>query len=505
MFVCSKVDHDNKAKAFDKGEDIDGEDLSDTSDSEATRLYCQEKKLKVFRQLQSSSFLSIDEQLESTVRFHGVSALNVAKSRKHDTINYDTLTFDRFHCSILKELESALKKDSKKALGNLLTAQEMIFLSSVSARKSLSHTAYLIPSLSDQALKTELHLFQTTLRLGFKCDEINESIRRRLESLSVSFMDEAEHYQQIDQKTIAEQFQTMKLTEAIDAELLKEVRIEGLLVQEFTSTIKHAILEKTFNVLKYYIHSALKDALSEAVGELIKLTQIARDPLIGRLIKRIFGASYESEDEVHSFLKLHMILDGLLDTIDTAVSSTLRRSISTPLSEFDVATVGNNPRPHDVHWRRKVAQTLLSKLDYRKIANSVITTCDDALLGLHQRFRETVESYHRINQVINAGNLTSTLQELRTNYVPRVAELAVKGHSLGYAIERGRPVLGSPFKPTEHGRIYSCASPRWSTGQDESLIKVITKSGVGVEIWNQTMIDCLHARYCSFVVLTTTS
>ena len=154
--------------------------------------------------------------------------------------------------------------------------------------KSLSHTAFLVPSLSDQALKTELHIFQTTLKLTFNCDNISENIRRHLERLSVDFMDEAEHYQEIDQGTITREFQSMQKTAEIDPELLKQVRIEGLMVQEFMITIKAAILEKTFNVLKFYIHGTLRGALSEAVGELIKLTQIARDPLIGRLVKRIF-------------------------------------------------------------------------------------------------------------------------------------------------------------------------------------------------------------------------
>ena len=76
-----------------------------------------------------------------------------------------------------------------------------------------------------------------------------------------------------------------------------------------------------------------------------------------------------------------------------------------------------------------------------------------------------------------------------------MAELAVKGHSLGHAIERGRPVLGSLYMTTTHGHIYSCTSPRWVGCYQEALIKVIIKSVAGETIWNQTMIDCLHARY----------
>ena len=142
MFVCSKIDQDRKGKAYDGGNDIDDEESTDFSRlSEEDLNYCVTKKEKVFRQLKNFSLLSMEEQMESTVHFHGVSARSVAKARRHKILTYHTLSFDRFQCSILRELESALKKDSKKALGNLLTAQEMIFLSAVSAREvTFSHS-----------------------------------------------------------------------------------------------------------------------------------------------------------------------------------------------------------------------------------------------------------------------------------------------------------------------------------------------------------------------------
>ncbi|KAK3712990.1 hypothetical protein QZH41_014112 [Actinostola sp. cb2023] len=491
MFVCSKVDIDKQAQEYDN--DDDKQDLTDRYQ------LALKKKIEVFRQLKASYFLARDEEIDASLHFHGVSARNVEKARKHNEQNNDTRSFDRLHCCILEKLENALMKDSKKALGNLLSAQEMILCSVISARKSLSLTTHLIPSVCDQALKTELLIFQTTLKLGMKSDEIKNTIRRDLEQLSAGFLDEGENYQIIDQRTMRKEFQTIQKTAGIDPELLKQVRIEELLVMEFTSAIKGAIVDRTFNVLKFSIHMVLKEVLSHAVREMIKLTQTVRNPLIGRLVKRIFGApTSESEEDVNDFLQLHRILDGLLDSVDAAVNSTLRREISIPLSEFDVNEVGSNPRPRDAHWRRKVVQTLLSKLDFKRVASSVIESCDESLLKLHKLFRDSVENYRTLNTIFDGANLTTTLQHLRSKYVPRVAELAVRGHSLRYVIERGVPELGVKIKSTAHGEIYSCASRHWCWDQKECMVKVVTKSEVGLEVWCQTMKDCINSMNINY-------
>lgn len=495
VFVCSKVDKDKNAVLNDdKDENDEEDDDTDFKDpSQDIIELAMKKKQEVFRQLKEACFLGLNDDIDSSVNFHGVSARNVETARRKSKQNHDTRCFDRFHCAILQKLEDALKKDSKKALDNLLTAQEMILLSVVNTKRSLSHSANLIPSVCDQALKTELSIFQTTLKLSFKSVEIKETIRRNLEQLSVVFMDEGEHYQLADGGTVMKELKTITESAEIDPELLKQVRLEELLVMEFTSTIKGAILDKTFNILKVTIHGVLREVLSQAVGELIKLTQSVRNPLIGRLVKRIFGASTEPQEDVNSFLKLQMILDGLLDSVDGAVNSTLRKEISGPLSEFSVNDVGKNPRPRDKHWRRKVVQTLLSKLDYQHVADRVIETCDESLLKLHKLFRETVESYRALNKILERDNLTLTVEKLRSNYLPRVAELAVRGHAIRYAIERGPPVLGDHIKSTAHGRILSCSSRQWFGGKEEAMVKVCTKSAVGADVWHQTMIDCLHA------------
>lgn len=492
MFVCSKVDCNKRAHEYDKDDEKGEED--EKGEDELYEL-AQEKKEKLFEQLTRAHFL-LSTSMQDCPLFHGVSAKNVKSARRSNLQNKETDAFNRFQHCILQRLEDALRRDSKRVLSELLSAQEMILNSVVNTRKSLSMTANLLPEICDQALKTELSIFQANLKLGIKSDEVKSTIRHDLEELASAILDEGESYIIPERNTIQKEFQTIQQSIGVDPELLQEIRIEELLLMEFLSNLKGAILDRTFNVLKYSIQGVIREALSQAVGELIKLTQcdLITHPFIGHLVQRIFGVSTEAEQDGNGFIKLHVVLDGLLETVDSAVNSALRQEISGPLSNFDVTTVGRNPRPRDPLWRRKVVQTLLSKLDYNHVAESVITACDESLLKLHQLFRNTVESYRVLNSVLEKSRLSSIIQILRSDYVPHVAELAVRGHGLQYVIERGPPKLGDQVRSTAHSQLYSCYSPAWCGGRESCLVKVITKSAVGTDVWNQTMIDCMHSK-----------
>ncbi|XP_031573993.1 uncharacterized protein LOC116307815 [Actinia tenebrosa] len=493
MFVCSKVDCDQTALSFDNDDD---DDEQKKTEEELYEL-AQEKKEKLFRQLTRANFL-INSSMKDCPLFHGVSARNVKTARRGKLQNKETDAFNRFHRCILEKLEEALRRDGKRVLSELLSAQEMILNSVVNTRKSLSMTADLLPVMCDQALKTELSIFQANLKLGLKSFEVKSTIRHDLEQLASALLDEGESYNIPERNTVQKEFQTIQQTVGINPEFLEEIRIEELLLMEFVSNLKGAILDRTFNVLKYSVQGVIREALSQAVGELIKLTQcdLITHPLISHLVQRIFGVSTEAIQDTNGFLKLHVVLDGLLETVDSAVNSTLRQEISKPLSNFDVTTVGRNPRPRDPLWRRKVVQTLISKLDYNHVGESVIEACDESLLRLHQLFRDTVENYRVLNAVLEKSCLSSIIDILRSDYVPHVAELAVRGHGLQYVIERGGPPeLGEQVRSTSHSQLYSCFSPKWCAGRGSCVVKVVTKSAVGIDVWNQTMIDCMHSKY----------
>jgi hypothetical protein len=475
MFVCSKVDVDKKAKAYDNDEDTDDESCeTDAFDEQLLFNEAQKKKFAVFQKLKDLDFLPSDAEIGSCRIFHGISAETVEKAREENLKNAATMSFDHLELCILEKLESSLRRESKRVLSTLMSAQEMILSSVVDKQRTLAVTVSSLPEAYKDAVKMELSVFSMILDLIVNGQSITNTIGSVLEKLAVIFLKDGEDYQ----------FNTMNDS--------KEA-----LVDEFCREMKGAILDRAFNVLKRSIRRALRQSLFQSIIKVEQITEVVGDPLISRLMQRIYANEYQPKKnrDKKGFLGLYVVLEGVLESFRSAVDSALRTEIFRQLNEFNVEEVGSSqPRPRDSSWRRKVVQTLLSNIDCKLLTKKVVETCREALSSKHQQFTKDVRDFRSLNEILSAAGVESTIKRLRSDYVPQVAELAVKGHALQYVIERGGPpILGEQITSTAHGQVFSCSNPLWCANRD-SCVKVITKSAVGVEVWNQTMLDCMHTK-----------
>lgn len=476
MFVCSKVDVEQKAKDYDKDDD-EGDSDDDTHDPFDEELFkrAQRKKYEVHQKLKTLEFIPSDDEIGSSRLFHGVSAKMVKLSRKKNFRNAATMSFENLELCIFEKLESSLRKESKKALSILLSIQEMILTSVVDRERTLAVAMSSAPNAYDQALGIELSLFSLILELVVKRNSIINAIGSELEKLAVIFINEGEKYK----------FKANSKMKEAD------------LVEEFCSEIMGSILDRTFNVLKRSVKRDLKRSLftSALNAELAKST--IESALMARFFSRAYGKEYHKEEnpvDRKSLAQTCAVLEGILESFSTAIDVALRKELSRHLRDFDLKEVGK-PKPKDSSWRGKVVQAMLSKINSKLLGKAVILTCEEALSIRHKEFLQDAHKFHLLNKMLSSPSVESMVKHLRTDYVPQVAELAVKGHALQYVIERcGPPELGNEEMRTAHGQVHSCSSPLWCADRKSCMIKVVTKSAVGPEVWNQTMLDCMHTK-----------
>lgn len=466
MFVCSKVDVDESAKKYDRGDDDD--DCEDGADeSQENPKLMRDKKMAVFKQLKKDGFLPPEEQIDSSELFHGLSSTLVKRDRKKELKTLATMSFEHFELCILEKLESALRKQSKRDLSALLTAQELFLASVVGTQRNWALAARQFEKDCKRAKDVEEAIFTMVERLINKGDSIVKTIKHDIEKLSEILLKEARDYQYTTWGT------------------KKEV-----LVEAFSCHIKGTILDRAFNVLRRSFQRVLKQSLLKTAI----LTELRKEinPFFRRMLQRTLGYECDLQqlDKDPERFEIYSVLEKVIDSIGSDVDVLLRKQIKSQLESVDIKQIGTAPRPEDPLWRREVVNSLLAKIDIKYLSNEVIHTCERALLKKRQEFKAGIETVALLNVVFPAEG---KLDDIRTKHTPHVAHLAVRGHSLRYVIEQGPPELGPQIQTTQHGHLYCCTSPLWVHG-DDCVVKVVKRGDVKQSVWSQTMLDCMHFK-----------
>ncbi|EDO35752.1 predicted protein, partial [Nematostella vectensis] len=136
--------------------------------------------------------------------------------------------------------------------------------------------------------------------------------------------------------------------------------------------------------------------------------------------------------------------------------------------------------------RRKVAQTLLSKLDSKKISDSAIKTCKEILNHMLEKFVGRIETIKRLNDTL--ASIPDDFDNLRLVHVPHVAELVARGYSLQNIMNKGPVKLGAVLSRTANSVVYECSSPAWG-GLDKSVVKVVKRDALDDKVWKQYILD----------------
>ena len=489
MFVCNKVDITKEAGEFDNGDD-DDDDSDDDDEVERGR----DKGKIVFHQLKEQKFL-LEESLQTCDLFHAISAKKVREERRDKIEGAATWRFQRFQTHLKSLLGKVMKTQTSRVVQTLLLLQES-FVNVVQVQRTvITQEASVIPDIVRKANDIETKLFASLKSMESNSEDSKEKIVEQINKLKSEFVHDAEVYKAANEQLLKREYQTMVKTalSALSVELSAELSANKTIVLErFLSDMKGSILEKTCNALDTLVQTRMSDCVGELTEAIIDFNEYLSHPIVSRILEESCGMQFVVAKAETDRL-LHMMLEGILDSVKEAANIALRREISIPLSSRQMSTY-TRENVHKKANRRSIVESLLETINEEKVAEAVLEACRDRLQRMLDTFQATTQFVATLQRAFEDCQMTSQLEVFRMHFTPQIRTLAVEGMALKYFQSQGPVELGAPIAETRHGFIYECTSERWCrvSPSGQCVVKVIAKNDVGVSAWNQTAVDLVN-------------
>ena len=482
MFVCNKVDITKEAEEFDDRDDDDG-------DAEGRR----DKEKIVFNQLKGKNFFS-GESLQACDLFHAISAKKVRDERLEKIEGAATWRFQRFQTNLQSLLGKVMKTQTGRVVQTLLLLQES-FVNVVQVQRTLiTQQVSVIPDIVKKANEIETKLIQSLKSLELNSEKSKEKIVEQINNLKCDFVHEAEEYKTANERQLKHEYQTMVRTALprLSAELLLLNANKTIVLERFLSDMKGSILEKTCNALDTLVQTRISHFVSDLTKAIIDFNEYLSHPIVSRILEETCGIQFVVAKAETDRL-LHIMLDGILDSVKEAANIALRREISVPLSSREMSTY-TRENVHDKANRRSIVESLLETINEESVAEAVLEACRDRLQKMLETFQTTTQFVASLQMAFVDSQMNSQLEIFRMHFTPQIRTLAVEGMAMKYFQNLGPVELGSLIAETRHGVIYECASERWcgASPSGQCAVKVLAKKDVGVSAWNQTAVDLVN-------------
>ena len=480
MFVCNKIDITNGAKEFDNTDDDDDDDDEVKGGGS--------KEDIVFNQLKERKFLS-EEDL-----FHAISAKTVREERRKKIEGEATWGFQRFQTHLQSLLGMVMKTQTGRVVQTLLLLQES-FVNVVQVQRTLiTQQASVIPDIVRKANEIETKLIMSLKSMALNSEDSKEEIVEQINNLKSEFVHEAEEYKAASERHLKREYQTMVKTALppLSAESLLKNANKTIVLERFLSDMKGSILEKTCNALDTLVQTRMRHFVSELTKAIIDFNEYLSHPIVSRILEESCGMQFVDAKAENDRL-LHIMLDGILDSVKEAASIALRREISVPLCSRQVSTY-TRENVHNKANRRSIVESLLETINEERVAEAVLEACRDRLQRILETFQATTQFVASLQMAFDDSQIPSQLEVFRMHFTPQIRTLAVEGMALKYFQTRGPVELGSPIAQTRHGVIYECTSERWcrASPSGQCVVKVLAKNDVGENAWNQTAVDLVN-------------
>lgn len=484
MFVCNKVDITKEAKKFD-----DDDEEVDPGEEKVL-----DKEEIVFNQLKERKFLS-GESWQMCDLFHAISAKEVREERRSPEREGEaTWRFQRFQTYLQSLLGKVMKTQTSKVVQTLLLLQES-FVNVVQVQRTLiTQQASVIPDIVRKANEIETKLYESLKSVALNSEASKEKIMEQINNMKNEFVHEAEEYKTANERHLKREYQTMVKTAlpALSAELLLLNGNKTIVLERFLSDMKGSILEKTCNALDTLVQTRMSDLVGELTRAIIDFNEYLAHPIVSRILEESCGMQFVVAKAETDRL-LHIMLEGILDSVKEAASIALRREISVPLSSRQISTY-TTENVHNKANRRSIVESLLETINEERVAEAVLEACRDRLQRMLETFQATTQFVASLQMAFEDSQMSSQLEVFRMHFTPQIRTLAVEGMALRYFQNRGPVELGSRIAKTRHGVIYECTSERWcrASPSGQCVVKVLAKKDVGVNAWNQTAVDLVN-------------
>ena len=487
MFVCNKVDITKEAKEFDYSDDDDDDDDKVEGD--------RGKEEIVFDQMKDRKFLS-EESWQECDLFHAISAKNVRDDRLKRMEGEATRRFQRFETHLQSLLGKVMKTQTSKVVQTLLLLQESFVNVVQEQRTHITQQASVIPDIVRKANEIETKLIESLDSMALNSKDFKEKIVEQINNLKSEFVHEAEEYKAANAGRLEREYQTMVKTAlpSLSAELLLQNTnyAKTIVLERFLSDMKGSILEKTCNVLDTLVQTRMRHFVCELTKAIIDFNEYLSHPIVSRILEESCGVQFVVAKAETDRL-LHIMLDGILDSVKEAANIALRREISVPLSSRRMATY-TRENVHNKTNRRYIVESLLETINEEKVPEAVVEACRGRLRKMLETFQAAMQFVASLQMAFEDCQMTSQLEVFRMDFTPQIRTLAVEGMALKYFQNRGPVELGSPIAQTRHGVVYECTSERWcrASPSGQCVVKVVAKEVVGLNAWNQTAVDLVN-------------
>ena len=488
MFVCNKIDTSAEAKQFDNrsSDEIDSEDEETTIEFD--------KQRTVFSQLQSHGLIGDDDSYETCCCFYGISAQDVREERIRKRSGKATQAFARFKEGLLAILDETVKLQGKQVVNKLILFQMALVQAAERKRRTLSSKLLLFGGslVYDTAKSIGKSLHDTLMSTVANKVKLEMLVNCNVINLEERLISAAELYQYHGIKsglTLLEAkryyLSLMKDSEDEERPEFSSQREDAPFLQ-FLVSMKEAILDRTFNVLKRVVEVFLKGATDQVEIHSRRLCNLH----VRLAYIEVYG-SWLLKTERSSLLKTDA--NGLT-LIKGTVSVALRKILKKLIMEgvFHVMTEWRAPTNlEDQQSKRKIMEQLLSKLNSKAITESICAACTKSLEDMHDAFFRLIDDCSQLSH----SKLTTTskqIEEIGTLYVPTLTHLVVKALALQFLLTKGPLVLGPAVKATKHGQLHECAGWAEESTSGACVVKVIKEEEVEAEVWAQTSVDLLN-------------
>lgn len=486
MFVCNKVDISKEAREFDHSDDDDDDDEIEGSHG---------KGEIVFGQLKKRKFLS-EESWQTCDLFHAISAKNVRYDRREGIEGEATWRFQRFQTDLKSLLGKVMKTQTSKVVQTLLLLQES-FVNVVQEQRTLiTQQASVVPDIVRKANEIEAKLIESLKSMALNSEESKEEIVEQINNLKSEFVREAEEYKAANEGLLKHEYQTMVKTalpsRSAELFLVNPNYAKTIVLERFLSDMKGSILEKTCNTLDTLVQTRMRHLVHELTKAIIDFNEYLSHPIVSRILEESCGMQFVAAKAETDRL-LHIMLEGILDSVKEAANIALRREISVPLSSRQISTY-TRENVHNKANRRSVVESLLETINEERVAQAVLEACRDRLQRMLQTFQTATQFVASLQMAFEDCQMTSQLEVFRMHFTPQIRTLAVEGMALKYFQNRGPADLGSRIALTRHGVIYECTSESWcrASPSGQCVVKVLAKKDVDENAWNQTAVDLVN-------------
>ena len=492
IFVCNKIDTSAEAKQFDNRSSNE----SDSEDEETTIEF--DKQRTVFSQLQNHGLIDDDDSYETCCCFYGISAQGVREERKHKRSGKATEAFARFEEGLLAILDETVKLQAKQVVNKLILFQMALVQAIEMKRETLKCTLVLFGSSLDydtaKSIGKSLH--DTLMSAVANKDKLGMLVNCNLINLKERLMSAAERYQyrEINSGSTAPELEAkvyylllMKDCEDEERAEFSPQREDAPLLQ-FLASMKAAILDRAFNVLKRVLEVFLKGTTDHI--------EIHSRRICNPLVEVAYEVAYGSGLLKTQSSTVPQTNVGRLNLIKMTVCVALRKILKKLLTEgvsYEMTEWRSVTNLEDRQSRRRIMERLFSKLNSNAITESICAACTKSLEDMHDAFFKVIDDLSQLSFPISTKT-SKQMEEMATLYVPTVRHLVVKALALQFLLTKGPLLLGPVLKVTKHGQLHECAGWAEESTGGACVVKVIKEEEVEAEVWEQTSVHLFNTR-----------